>query len=517
VTILASLACFATPPPRCAAPPWADDDPRRLELAQRLPPDHLARRIEQAVGRLDLSALWQSYGGTGSAPHRPDLLLRAALFEIQRGQHSPAAWYRDADESEPLRWLLRGCRPSRSCWYAFRDRVAPVVDELNRQVLGQAIDGGLTPATRGSLDGTLVAANASRHKLVNEATLDKHAAELAAAVAADEQGVPPPAAPAWMARTPAGRHHQRRRLRQARQRMDALQGRNRNKRASKRKAGAKVVLSVSDPEAVVGRDKEKVFRPLDNVQVLDDLDSPLVLAYEVFAQQNDAGLLPAMLPRAGQLLGHALEALLADTSCAGGADLAAAAREHVRLYAPLPGDGKKKDKQIPKSQFHWPGEAQTYVCPGGHRLVYEGSSRQKRSGTEAVVLFSYRCPPRHCTRCPLRSQCTPNPEAGRTISRGEHEDLIEALRARMGTAEAKELYRLRSQTVELVNADWKQHRKLRRFSGRGLQRVRCQVGLTVLAHNLVTLLSEQKKVADNKATTAAGNPTGVATEKLDDL
>src|SRR5580692_2141922 len=171
MTILVSLVCFTTAPVSFAAPPWTDDDPRRLELGQRLDPDHLARRIDQAVARLDLSPLWQSYAGTGSLPHRPDLLLRAVLYETQRGQHSPAAWHRDSTESEPLRWLLRGCTPSRSCWYAFRDHLAPFLDEFNRQTLHQAIDEGLTPATRGALDGTLVAANASRHKLVNQATL----------------------------------------------------------------------------------------------------------------------------------------------------------------------------------------------------------------------------------------------------------------------------------------------------------------------------------------------------------
>jgi hypothetical protein len=60
--------------------------------------------------------------------------------------------------------------------------------------------------------------------------------------------------------------------------------------------------------------------------------------------------------------------------------------------------------------------------------------------------------------------------------------------------------------VELVNAAWKQHRKLRRFSGRGLTRVRCQVGLVVLAHNLATLLSEE-----NKARAADVNLAKVAT------
>jgi hypothetical protein len=242
-----------------------------------------------------------------------------------------------------------------------------------------------------------------------------------------------------------------------------------------------------------------------------DLDSPFVLAREAFARQNDAGLLAAMLPRAEQLLGHALAALRADTSCAGGAGLAAAARANVRLYAPPPRDGKKKEKQIPKSQFQWLGAAQTRVCPQGHRLRYEGPPAQKRSGTEAVVPHGCRCPPEHCRHCPLRRRRTPNPEAGRTIGRGEHEDLIEALRARMGTAEAKGLYRLRSRSVELVNAGWKQHRKLRRFGGRGWKRVRCQVGLTALAHNLVALLSEQKKAGENKARAAAVNRAGVAT------
>ena len=57
----------------------------------------------------------------------------------------------------------------------------------------------------------------------------------------------------------------------------------------------------------------------------------------------------------------------------------------------------------------------------------------------------------------------------------------------MATAEAKSLYRLRGQTVELGFADFKQHRSLRQFSGRGPYRAQRQVGLTVLAHNLLVV------------------------------
>ena len=76
----------------------------------------------------------------------------------------------------------------------------------------------------------------------------------------------------------------------------------------------------------------------------------------------------------------------------------------------------------------------------------------------------------------------------------------------MATAEAKALYRLRGQNVELVNADWKQHRQLRRFSGRGRARAECEVGLLALAHNLVTVLAEEKRVQARRAAAGAVNP-----------
>jgi hypothetical protein len=501
--------------------PWHDQHPTKRDIEQRLPTDHLAFRIDAACARLDLQPLRAAYGPTGSQPFPPELLLGAVLFEIQRGQHSPAAWHRDALENDAVRWLLRGLCPSRSCWYAFRDRIAPLLAALNAQVLTLAQAEGLTTAARGSLDGTSVAANASRHKLVNEDTLRCRAATLDAALADDEaargspaeparvpSGPPPPAArtlPTWVASTRGGRRRQQKRLAVARQRMAALQARNGAKRADKRTAAERIVVSLSDPEAVAAYDKEDIYRPLYNVQILDDLDSPLVLAYEVFAQPNDAGLMATMLARHEAMVGHRLQVLLVDTAYTGGADLAVAFAASVTVYGPLPTEGEKATKQIPKSAFVWKASEEEYVCPAGHRLEYDGSVQRKRSGTEAVRLDQYRCDPSACTGCPLQRRCTPNPQAGRTVSRSEHEELIEALRQRMGTAEAKALYRLRSQSVELVNADWKGHRKLRRFNGRGLARARCQVGLVVLAHNLLSLLSEEKKAETAKATVV--NPT----------
>jgi Transposase DDE domain len=104
---------------------------------------------------------------------------------------------------------------------------------------------------------------------------------------------------------------------------------------------------------------------------------------------------------------------------------------------------------------------------------------------------TYRCPAEHCQACPRRSQCAKNPQTGRSVKRHEHEHLVGALKQRMGSDDAKRLYRRRAQTVELRFADVKEHRKLRKFSGRGLRRVKIEVGLTVIAHNALTIIKEQ--------------------------
>src|SRR5205807_6825980 len=98
----------------------------------------------------------------------------------------------------------------------------------------------------------------------------------------------------------------------------------------------------------------------------------------------------------------------------------------VTVYAPVPGDGVENPKQIPKREFTWQAAEQTYVCPQGHRLVFEESWREKRVDG-AIQVWRYRCPPAHCQGCPLQVRCTTTPAKGRAVTRQEHDELIEAL------------------------------------------------------------------------------------------
>ncbi len=66
---------------RFATPPWTTESEEWQAIDRHLPADHLARRIAQAVERLDLGPLWDSYLGVGKRALPPDLLLKVVLYE----------------------------------------------------------------------------------------------------------------------------------------------------------------------------------------------------------------------------------------------------------------------------------------------------------------------------------------------------------------------------------------------------------------------------------------------------
>jgi hypothetical protein len=475
---------------RFTAPPWNDQSEPWRQIDAQLPQDHLAREIREAMIHLDLTALYASYAGRGKVPHRPDLMLAIVLFELRRGQRKPSQWFQDTRENCALWWLGYGIRPARSCWYEFRERTGPLLDAMNAHILYQAVEAELTQVERGALDGSAVAANASRRRLLNAERLQQRLDHLETIQHDEAQGAAPTEVPAWMAKTPRSRTAQHERYRQAQTHLAALQAANQHYSPSERRAPDKLVVSTGDPEAALGMDKDHVFRPLYTIATLRDVDSPFIVSYDVFAQATDAATLPPMLTRTAQLTGRRLQEVLVDSGYVTGIDLALCAQAGVTLYGPWKTNDVRAPKAAPlftKAHFEWLPELETYRCPAGHLLKRVGRETCGRSGGREEVVVRYGVPAATCRACPLRPQCTTSRKVGRSIRRSEHEDVILAHQAWMETKAAKTVYRLRKQTIELVFADLKEHRGLRRFSGHGLARVRTELALEVLGHNLLVL------------------------------
>jgi transposase len=485
-----------------APTPWTEDSQAWQVLDERLAEDHLARRVARAVAGLDLSPLVDSYLGVGKKALRPDLLLRLVLYEMHNNRPSPAQWARDARESEAVRWLLFGMEPSRSWLYDFRDRLAPFLAAWNAEVLHAAMDEELTLATRAALDSTSVAACAARRQLLNKERLQQRREVIDKACERVAHGEIITDGPQWLGRTQGGLRLQQQRYQRAAEILAERLAANAKRRKCDRRPTAKVLVSPGDPEAVLARDKLNVYRPLYSVQLLRDLDSPLILSYDVLVQNNDNGVVEPMVERMLANVGRKPAQLLVDSGYVSIQHLEFCAAAGITLYGPCQendfsvANGKKPQSnqhtKLPKIAFAWLAEERTYRCPEGHRLRFAKQQTQERADY-TVTLDIYTCPAEHCLACPRQTDCTRTPHKGRSVSRIQNEELLDALRARMQTEEAKQLYRLRSRTVELSYADLKEHRGLRRFHGRGRTRAATEVGLLVLAHNLLCLESHRRQ------------------------
>jgi transposase len=211
---------------RFAAPPWSNESEHWQALDQRLPVEHLARRVARAVEMLDLRPLWNSYYGVGKKALRPDLLLTLVLYEMQNKRPSPAQWTKDVRECEPVRWLLFGMEPSRAQLYDFRDRVAPFLEEWTAQVVQWAIEEDMTSASRAALDSSSIAANASRRRLLNEERLQKRREAIDERLQNLQRGETSAEKPDWLAETEEGLREQKRRYEHAAEVMQKRQEAN---------------------------------------------------------------------------------------------------------------------------------------------------------------------------------------------------------------------------------------------------------------------------------------------------
>src|SRR5262249_6737060 len=298
---------------RFAPTPWTTESEEWLALDRHLAQDHLARLVAEAIELLDLAPLFDSYLGVGKQALRPDLLLKMVIYEIQSNRPSPAQWARDVHESEPVRWLLFGMEPSRARLYDFRDRIAPFLSEWSAQLLCVAVMEKMTPATRASLDSSSIAAHASRRQLLNEERLQKRRESIDAALECRRRGETLANLPGWLAKSEDGLREQKQRYQRAAVVLCERQAANAQRRACKRKSADKILVSPADPEAILTRDKLNVFRPLYSVQLLRDLDSPLVLGYDVLTQNNDNGVVEPMVEQMTDHIGHKPTELLVDS------------------------------------------------------------------------------------------------------------------------------------------------------------------------------------------------------------
>jgi transposase len=143
-----------------------------------LPDDHLARFVVEVIEQLDLNELLAQYAGRGSAAHHPAVLLGLLIYGYANGVHSSRKIERATYDSVAFRYVAANTHPDHDTLATFRRRFLKQVESLFVQVLVLAREMKLFKLGHIALDGTKVAANASKHKALSWAHANKIEAQL---------------------------------------------------------------------------------------------------------------------------------------------------------------------------------------------------------------------------------------------------------------------------------------------------------------------------------------------------
>ncbi len=142
----------------------------------------LAHFIVEVVEALDTHEIEAAYRGGGSAPYPPKMLLALLFYCYAKGIFSSRKIERATYELIPVLYLTGGLHPDHDSINSFRRRFLPQFEALFVQVLLIAHELGVLKLGDVSLDGTKIAANASKHRAMSWAYAERLEHQLQAEV-----------------------------------------------------------------------------------------------------------------------------------------------------------------------------------------------------------------------------------------------------------------------------------------------------------------------------------------------
>lgn len=455
---------------------------------------------------MDHQVLYDAYRGSGSKPYRPDRLLAIVVVLILQGIRSPAKWAACARNDDRCKLVGRGITPSRTTLYNFRDRAARFIEAFHAQMIQDAIREKRIEPKEGCLDGTFVAASASRHKMFRLKQVSRRLSVIKRAIAKldDPSQIacrcPLPEIPAWLAKSPRGRQQQLDSFRAAKQTiLDEIRD-NRSLPSSLRRQEEEIKISPADADAVIGKDKLKTTRPLYNIQNMCDFDSDVILSYDVFRKKNDTGTLIPMIQKTHSIIAGRLERVHADSGYCSLLEVKDCIDSNVDLFAPVPERKGSKGRstesgevQIPASEFDWHESSGSLSCPAGHAMRRVSRSKDPRADGRHVIELRFEQDTSRCATCELRTRCLASGSRRRTVRRLEDQSLMDQQKAKMDSEAGVASSRRRKMRIERRYGDSKKHRGGRELHGRGLSRATAETGLMVVAQNCLTLYLLEKR------------------------
>lgn len=438
--------------------------------------DHPARFVRDFVDSLDLESLGFRVRETpiGRPHYGAALLLEVWLYGYLNTIRSSRKLERGCREHMGLIWLT-GMRPPdhNTLWRFWLDNKKALRGVFRRSVR-IALDADLLGLVVHAIDGTKIMACSSRRTLWHKEDLEKLLAKVEESISDVMRQVE------RSQRTEVGEYRLPESLQDAMERKRYIR-----EALGKCEEEERKHLHPAESEARLmkhGRTIELSY----NAQAVADRKTGMVVAEDVVNDENDSSLLVPMLHQVKGNLDKTAEENLADGGYASAAQIHEA---EEGKYSVLTNPGRTEEsersdgKPLPyhASRFIYDAEADRCICPHGNILPFE---RTKQSRWNTHELRIYRC--RDFRQCPHRSECSSS-KRGRTIEITPYHQAVVRQREKRQDPGNKELLKARKAIIEPLFGWIKGNLGFRRWTVRGLEKVRVQWSLLCTTINLKKL------------------------------
>jgi transposase len=129
--------------------------------------NHLSRFVVQVVTQLDLSAITAQYGKRGGSTYSAEMMVSLLFYSYASGTYSSRKIERQTHESIPVRYICGNHHPDHDTIANFRKRFFHDLANLFVQILLYAQELGFGHVGQVNVDGTKIAANASKHSAMS--------------------------------------------------------------------------------------------------------------------------------------------------------------------------------------------------------------------------------------------------------------------------------------------------------------------------------------------------------------
>ena len=225
-----------------------------------------------------------------------------------------------------------------------------------------------------------------------------------------------------------------------------------------------------------------------NAQAVVDDESGLIVADDVVNDESDNNMLVPMIEKVEETLGGKAEETVADGGYYSPEQLVKADEKGLDVLVNISRHIEPKTgvKKFHKSRFKYDEDEDVFICPLGKELTFE---RIKDNSQKKYKVSVYRC--HHRKDCPESINCS-REKRGRSIELLPHHKVLQRQIRKQKEPGNKEILAKRKQIVEPVFGIIKEVLGFRRFTVRGLEKVKTQWALICAAFNLRKLFKVWK-------------------------